>query len=240
MKENRQTNSLISNSRWLAYATAGAASALGSAASAEGEIHYSGILNAEFRQTNGTANAMSFPLQDGAKLVFLNGYGENYNGEPYYGAWFGIFAAVSNQFRGKHGIYVSRLPHGELVSQGHFTSDAPERVLGGLGSSYGAGYFGSRMGKNTGFIGFRFNTGAGTQYGWARLQVRDTHLGAASGFILIDYAWADPGESIKTGHKLRSAKTAMGFIGVTRSRRRGPHGVAEFSRAGPKTVTLSY
>jgi hypothetical protein len=44
----------------------------------------------------------------------------------------------------------------------------------------------------TGFIGFRFNTGAGTQYAWARVKM---HHGAA----VVDYAWADPGESLAAG-----------------------------------------
>lgn len=49
-----------------------------------------------------------------------------------------------------------------------------------------------------GFIGFRFNKGAGMQYGWARLK-----LPGPSYFFprlkMLDYAWGDPGDQVKTG-----------------------------------------
>jgi len=48
-----------------------------------------------------------------------------------------------------------------------------------------------------GYIGFRFNNGAGVQYGWARIRM--TGYGRVSAFKLVDYAYADPGESIKAG-----------------------------------------
>ena len=49
-----------------------------------------------------------------------------------------------------------------------------------------------------GFIGFVFDAGPGKEYGWARIKT----TGAPSyNFILIDYAWADPGDSIQTGQK---------------------------------------
>jgi hypothetical protein len=48
-----------------------------------------------------------------------------------------------------------------------------------------------------GFIGFKFNSGAGIQYGWARVRMGGcTRL---NGFKLIDYAYADPGEAIRAG-----------------------------------------
>src|SRR4029450_6206240 len=51
MKRNRTRSrepAVIPNSRWLAYATAGAASTLACASSAEAEIHYSGRVNHDF------------------------------------------------------------------------------------------------------------------------------------------------------------------------------------------------
>ena len=47
-----------------------------------------------------------------------------------------------------------------------------------------------------GFIGFRFNNGAGVQYGWARIKM----LGVPHyDFALLDYAYADPGERLRAG-----------------------------------------
>ena len=47
------------------------------------------------------------------------------------------------------------------------------------------------------FIGFRFDHGAGKQYGWVRIHM----LGEENryGFRVVDYAWADPGETLRTG-----------------------------------------
>src|SRR5215471_8745125 len=56
----------LPNSRWAAYAVAGAATSLAGLTGAEAEIHYSGHINHQFK---GNTNA-SFPLQGGARLIF--------------------------------------------------------------------------------------------------------------------------------------------------------------------------
>src|SRR4029077_9714975 len=56
----------LPNSRWAAYAVAGAATSLAGLASAEAEIHYSGHIGHQFTGSNHA----SFPLQDGARLQF--------------------------------------------------------------------------------------------------------------------------------------------------------------------------
>jgi hypothetical protein len=205
MKKNRHTKSLtFSDARWLAYAAAGAATALSGTPSAEAEIHYSGVINFRFSEFDEIVKG--FPLGESAKLVFLNGYGVFYHGDVYYGAWFGVRgAAVSNQFRGytTSGVfgpyYVSRLAPAKAVSQGGFVGQGP---LAFLASSYGRGPWGSQghgQGRLGGFVGFRFDNGNGKQYGWARLRLSHPEVGAAEGFILVDYAWADSGDTIVTG-----------------------------------------
>jgi hypothetical protein len=68
--------------------------------------------------------------------------------------------------------------------------------------SFTNGFFGGgREWKDSGFIGFKFNGGAGVQYGWVRLSVlfgSDGNIRTFS-FILHDYAYADPGEPLKAG-----------------------------------------
>src|SRR5215471_6076586 len=72
MKPLRRIKSLsISETRWLAYATAGVAGAFGFSSSAEAEIHYSG--NVSIKLT-GNAQA-SLPLSNGASLEFRNIFG---------------------------------------------------------------------------------------------------------------------------------------------------------------------
>src|SRR5204863_5085548 len=58
----------ISNSRWLAYATAGAASAFAAANSAEGTIHYSGPINRLF---NSCAKTATFQLDRPGDFIRL-------------------------------------------------------------------------------------------------------------------------------------------------------------------------
>ncbi len=65
------------------------------------------------------------------------------------------------------------------------------------------------------FIGFKFDTGDGPQYGWARIKI----TGAPRyQFVVVDYAWADPDESIQTGQKHSSGGTrrvpAIGSLGL--------------------------
>ena len=72
MNPFRRINSVsISETRWLAYATAGVASAFGLSSSAEAEIHYSGNV---FIKLTGNARA-TLPLNNGASLEFRNIFG---------------------------------------------------------------------------------------------------------------------------------------------------------------------
>jgi hypothetical protein len=57
-------------------------------------------------------------------------------------------------------------------------------------------YFSQFRQPGVGFIGFKFNSGGGTQYGWARVKMSGI---PRTRFILHDYAWGDPGDVIETG-----------------------------------------
>jgi hypothetical protein len=205
MKKNRQTKSLnLSNSRWLAYAAAGAATTLGGAQSAEAEIHYSGVINAKFHYEGGSRQ---FPILHSARLRFLF----------YTYSWFFSVkdAMVSNNFCGsisRHGArYVSRLHEGAVISSCAFLPGSGNQAL--LLNSYADGQFAK---GGFGFIGFRFNNGAGVQYGWARSRSKGN---GTSDFMLVDYAWADPGESITAGQTslagdMVDAVTESGSVGL--------------------------
>jgi hypothetical protein len=70
-----------------------------------------------------------------------------------------------------------------------------------------------------GFIGFVFNAGAGNEYGWARIK---TDGAPSYNFILVDYAWADPGDAIQTGQKKSQgpaqAVSKSGSLGLSQVR----------------------
>jgi len=204
-KELRRKAITMANPRWATYAVAGAASSL-AVATAEAEIHYSGPINFHFTGTGGA----NFPLDNGASLGFNHideggGKGRahldilNPAGLPS----FVNFAADGGRESSVSGFYLFRVAAQKQVSQLHMerscrtTSSSNLRCYGatiGLGSLMGCHW--KRPGN--GFIAFVFNAGAGNEYGWARIKTTGAQL---YDFILVDYAWADPGDSIKTGQK---------------------------------------
>jgi len=192
MKKLRQNKSpLVSNSRWLAYAAAGAATSLGGAQSAEAEIHYSGVINAPLGNEPGDLH-ISIPLRHSVRLKF---------NERTYDLDFTIEgAAVSSSFCGYQGrfgtSYVSRLSQGVVISTCSFLPG--NRLDFGFMLTqfpYSGGPF---YEKGIGFIGFRFNNGAGMQYGWVRVRMPGPIYFQAR-FLLVDCAWGDPGDQVRTG-----------------------------------------
>jgi hypothetical protein len=177
----------------MAYAVAGLATASGGAMSAEGAIHYSGPIDYKFRGRGAsTGQWHSFPLSHGARLwggtlrfAFAN--------ESY--AYFGLTGAqVSNSLRRVPGRFgVAALPRKSVVSQGSFYFVGQRGIMQNAFCSYP-----DWQDRGTYYVGFRFNTGAGAQYGWVRIR----WAGCPSvDFIVRDYAWGDPGDQIKTGQR---------------------------------------
>lgn len=189
---SRQKPVFIERRRWVAYAAVGAATALVGSSSLEASIHYSGQLNETFPPDR--EKLYNFPLDQGGDYLFFERvfrYGNL--------AAFSAVGIVSGAFRGFGGTYpyVSKLASGQNVSAGHFAYGDPyyfHGILAQTGSSGGQQW----ANAGTGYIGFRFNNGAGVQYGWAR--VRMSRL-PGNPFKVLDYAYADPGESITTGQR---------------------------------------
>jgi hypothetical protein len=189
----------IANSRWTAYAAAGAATALAGIHSAEAEIHYSGLINAKFA---GFA-VKTFELIPGEDLQFRHNinYYSTYSKDGG-SAFFAIFpsAFVAGFYTcafNSNVASVSNLERNAVVSERPFVPG------GGLmathsGFSCGGGNRGQFSSDGIGFIGFKFNAGSGDQYGWARVEMFD--LGRNK-FRLIDYAYGDPGDRVRAGQK---------------------------------------
>jgi hypothetical protein len=51
---------------------------------------------------------------------------------------------------------------------------------------------------DTGFVAFKFDAGAGIQYGWARVQI-EGNPPRTGDFTVIDYAYGDVGDRIRAG-----------------------------------------
>ena len=216
-RELRRRAITIANSRWATYAVAGAASSL-AVATAEAEIHYSGPVSFRF---TGTLHGQ-FPLDNGASLDFFRideGGGQGYAHINIPNS-IGAFAGTAIGYEGSY-LYVSRLSPRVQVSQLRFrnscdtTSSSDVRCFGAIIGLEG-GTFGNFREPGRGFIGFVFNTGAGNEYGWARIKTTGQ---PSYDFILVDYAWADPGESIQAGQKKsatpgKAALSKSGSLGL--------------------------
>ena len=107
-------------------------------------------------------------------------------------------ARVSNSLRGgRLGTQiccaVAGLPAKSVVSDGNFFYPGQR---GEMQNSFCA--YPDWQDRGTYYIGFRFNTGAGPQYGWVRIRWAGC---PANFFVVKDYAWGDPGDQIKTGQR---------------------------------------
>jgi len=207
MKPNRTRSrkpALIPNSRWLAYATAGAASTFACASSAEAAIHYSGIVDHDF--ANG---GFAGPLDPGVTLNLNVGTGTWVGGGSFsFGAIDirGPSHSTLGAFVGYAGLFayfwLSELPAGALLPAQRFGNSCRWSSSCSCQVCYGAQFGGSDFrAPGTGFVGFAFSHGGGgTQYGWARVKKSgppNYH------FRLVDYAWGDPGDSLSTGQGRR-------------------------------------
>jgi hypothetical protein len=193
----------ITSSRWLAYAAASAATALIGAAPSEAEIHYSGRVEVEFPPDE--YKSVAFPLdRPGDSISFSHGQDSV--------DFFAVRCPRSGAFVGSNGegfeaYYVFRLGKrnaNQYISEGPFTA-AGLGNYGALGTMVrGDSSFAHWRwnGRGVAFVGFRFNNGSGNQYGWARVRMDGPE--SKFSFAVIDYAWADVGESIKPGQKSSS------------------------------------
>lgn len=224
ISSRRKSIARIPQSRWVAYASAGAATALAGVSSAEAAIHYSGVINAPFPA--GSSSVGTFALDHNAILQFVN----IPVGSSTGAALFKISgAAASNMFVGTAAgpyRYPSNLAAGANIAAGPFAAFNGNYFAT---LAFGNGYLHSKfLQPGIGYIGFRFNGGSGIEYGWARVNMTGDIANERSGngvnspnslsarrflggdgshrinvpgnsFTLVDYAWADVGTPINAG-----------------------------------------
>jgi hypothetical protein len=191
----RITSILIPESRWLAYATAGAATVLTGANSLEAAIHYSGPLHVPFPPDQNLHE--TFQLANPGNSFELD---HNVSGHAAF--------TIIGDVRGKIYPYASRLNSGDRISAGPFAGG----YVGYMVKSQDAP-FGQWKRPGIGFVGFSFDVGKGTQYGWVRVKMAGNRKN--NGFFLLDYAWADAGEPIAAGQTSSEGQVpALGSLGL--------------------------
>jgi len=194
-RQSRRKTAKVSHSRWLAYASASAATALAGSHSAEAAIHYSGPLRVHFPPDENKTK--TFPLDPGDYLFFER------DTFVFQQALFTCGGNLSDAFRGhasRYGYnhYVSKLAFGENISAGNFENGHGKNPGPGILASSNRSLYSQWGDAGTGYVGFRFNSGAGIQYGWARVRMVGDPENA---FTVLDYAYADPGEPIRAGQR---------------------------------------
>src|SRR5690348_6432035 len=70
ISKSTRHSAFIPSRRWAAYASAGLATAFGSAGAAEAEIHYSGLVRAVLTAGTHSTTERSFALEGAERLVF--------------------------------------------------------------------------------------------------------------------------------------------------------------------------
>ena len=205
MKRNRTRSrkpALITNPRWLAYATAGSASALACASSAEAAIHYSGIVDHDFAN-GGFAGSLGPGVTlelDVGTGTWVGGGGFSFGAANVRGPSGSTVGEFAGYGTGKLAYFwLSELLAGAfLPAQGfgefcRWSSSCSCQVCYGT-AEIGGSHF---RAPGIGFIGFVFSHGGGgAQYGWARIK---TSGPPNYRFHLLDYAWGDPGDRFFTG-----------------------------------------
>ncbi len=209
MKTLRRKPASIANTRWAAYAAAGAATALAGSNSAEATIHYSGILNKHFPPHKDSAHKV--PLDSAGDFLF---FVRRENVSPFYPD---ALAACSIEHGSSAGVLVyfaspyltvKKLRFGSNISERpveRFVADV-HRMAGP--STCGYSPWGD---PGLGYIGFRF--GNPLQYGWARVKMSGRPENV---FVVVDYAYADPGEPITAGQRssneLAPSEGSLGWL----------------------------
>jgi hypothetical protein len=66
--------------------------------------------------------------------------------------------------------------------------------------------FGNFQDRGIGLAGFKFNNGAGDQYGWVRVKMLD---GRRNMYTVVGFAYGDPGDVVLAGQKSDDSSPAL-------------------------------
>lgn len=224
-KGRTKTSAQISHSRWAAYATAGAASALTFANSAEADSFYSGIINRHFDGSVGVnPDVQSFPLEGGPVFSLGQFFSHSFGFAGFRIRLGSGTQAAGNSFAGKavgSYRYVYKLNFGALISAQNFVQNrATPPATHGLAPAsmaLGPGFPNSQWAvAGQGYIGFKFNDGTGgIDYGWARVTMDGP---TANTFTLNDYFFSDSPVTAGSGSVPDSGSSlgllALGCVGL--------------------------
>jgi len=206
--KNKDKTSTVNKKRWATYSAAGIAALVSGADTAEAQITHVVV-----GSTWTTGDDFYYALDGSAALDFYHPGSVALVGVFNNGAQYGnIFGFSANGFP-----YVSNLASGANLS----TQNALSGAFATL--AYNGGYTNSQFVNTSGFFGFSFDAGSGTQFGWARLTALNDGVNS---FTIEEYAFADAGTAIAVGQTAAVPEPsslgllALGACGVLANRRR--------------------
>jgi len=235
MNKNSRKVCTVNMGRWMSYAAAGAATAFAASNDADAGILYSGVLNINMSapptfaytylktmHANGVFGTHKIGYISHEKEVFPPGSGVAFLANFVMTS--ANAKAVGTNVGTRH--YASKLALGANLLAGPFEGGI-NKMADFRGTSSGGGAPGSITGNRkwsangTGFLGFEFNTGAGEEYGWARVTMSGGYM---HNMTLVDYAYGTPGQAITAGQVPEPASLgllALGAAGLLAARLNG-------------------
>ncbi|MGI9518648.1 MAG: PEP-CTERM sorting domain-containing protein [Pirellulaceae bacterium] len=204
-RSSRRKKAIVNQLRWAGYAVAGAATAFSGTPAAEADIHYFPNVNKLVQDdpytTDGVADMESIALAGNAKIMFRHQHVGDGGGNAFATASNGTFNSIAAFYSSGYGgsgssssKFVDNLPYGQFISG--LSTFFAKSSAGTMARAFSYGPFNS---PGEGFLAFQFDVGNGTQYGWARVETLDTFGIQFNDFRIVDYAYADPNQSLKVG-----------------------------------------
>lgn len=220
MKTINMRNDLVGvpSKRWLAYVAASASFASVMESSADAALVHV-VPNAHVSAFGGGSGAYDGAVETPGVLQFRHFDFGGGDGEATFSLADATTASVAG-FLNSGRLYVQNLADGvilsELTSFVGFTGVAGDLAYGNIGGQFQA--------AGEGLIGFRFDVGMGTQYGWARV---DMDGAPGNSYTVLEYAYNGAGESGLGAGDLSAVPEpaslgllALGAAGVAVTRRR--------------------
>ena len=220
----------VNKKRWAMYAAGAAVAAFSGAQTAEADITHVVLDNDAGEGIVGVGGNLSFTLDNGSTLNFVN-QSYTYPGYPTtFAAGVGVDQADGGIGGGVAALSISGVGlYGSNVSSGVNISTLNFQVQDFVYVAYGSG--GPNSGFNAGVEGFTaFSFNNGTQFGWARLTFDETAATDTdiNTFVVNEFAFSDPDHQIAVGQTesvgvpepTSLGLLALGAVGVLANRRR--------------------
>ena len=207
----------VSKNRWSKYLIASSATAvvgLTPEQPVEADITVVQV-NSVINAGTGYATFGPYAFEPGASFALFHQVGTVGGAMSVQSGFAGSVAGFSAIYNSVNYFYAGNLQFGQVISQ---TAFLPYGFRGLM--AWAPGYPSSQfLQPGTGYLGFRFDVGNGTQYGYAEVIMDGNPLNTAT---LVKYAWADPGEAIRAGQIPEPNALgilALGAVGIASWRR---------------------